>query len=71
MFKWIKQALVLLLLITPFSAAHAEAYCATVKIEIAQELSLERQAFDAVMKINNGLDTLSIEDVNIDVYFAG
>ncbi|MCP4485973.1 MAG: hypothetical protein GY820_01390, partial [Gammaproteobacteria bacterium] len=70
MFKWIKPALVLLLIITPFSAAHAEAYCATVKIEIAQELSLERQAFDAVMKINNGLDTLSIEDVNIDVYFT-
>ncbi len=58
MFKWIKQALVLLLIITPFLAAHAEeAYCATVKIEIARELSLERQAFDAVMKINNGLDT--------------
>ncbi|MCP4488287.1 MAG: hypothetical protein GY820_13340 [Gammaproteobacteria bacterium] len=70
MFKWIKLLLVLLLTTTPFATAHAEAYCATVKIEIAQELSLERQAFDAVMKINNGLDTLSIEDVNNDVYFT-
>ncbi len=70
MFKWIKLLLVLLLTTTPFATANAEAYCATVKIEIAQELSQKRQAFDLVMKINNGLDTLSIEDVNIDVYFT-
>ena len=39
----------------------AEAVCAQVKIEIQQELTLERQAFDAMMRINNGLDTLPIE----------
>ena len=34
--------------------AHAEdTVCARVKIEIKQELTLERQAFDAQMKINN------------------
>jgi hypothetical protein len=35
---------------------HAQnAVCADVKIEIKQKLSLERQGFDAVMRINNGL----------------
>ena len=43
----------------------AEPVCAVVKIEIQQELTLERQAFDATMRINNGLDLLSLENVNI------
>jgi hypothetical protein len=43
--------------------------CAKVKIEILQELTLERQAFDARMRINNGLDTLSLENVDVDVIF--
>ena len=47
----------------------AEAVCAQVKIEIQQELTLERQAFDAMMRINNGLDTLPIENVDITVSF--
>ena len=47
----------------------AEPVCAVVKIEIQQELTLERQAFDAVMRINNGLDLLSLENVNINVTF--
>jgi hypothetical protein len=50
-------------------SALAEALCAQVKIEIQQELTLERQAFDAKMRINNGLDTLSIEDVSVTVNF--
>ena len=45
----------------------ADAVCAQVKIEIQQELTLERQAFDAMMRINNGLDTLPIENVDITV----
>ena len=52
------------------SIAMAEPICARVKIEIHQELTLERQAFDAKMKITNTLDTLSIDDVSVDVSFA-
>lgn len=48
----------------------AETVCAQVKIEIRQELTLERQAFDAMMRINNGLDTLPINNVNVSVNFA-
>lgn len=47
----------------------AEAICAQVKIEIRQELAFERQAFDAMMKINNNLDTLAIENVLVSVKF--
>ena len=44
--------------------------CATVKISISQELTLERQAFDAHMAITNGLSGISLEDVAVEVNFA-
>ena len=48
--------------------AHAqETLCARVKIEIKQELTLERQAFDAEMKINNTTDASTIDNVSIQV----
>lgn len=54
-----------------FSSASysADPVCARVKIEIKQELTLERQAFDATMKINNGLDTTSLDNVSVNVTF--
>jgi len=49
-------------------AAHAqETICARVKIEIKQELTLERQAFDAEMKISNTLANASLSDVGVVV----
>jgi hypothetical protein len=51
--------------------AHAvDSLCATVKIEIQQELTLERQAFDAHMRINNGLNNIALEKVGVEVTFA-
>ncbi len=47
-----------------------DSLCAVVKIEIQQELTLERQAFDAHMTINNGLSHISLEDVSINVWFT-
>jgi hypothetical protein len=48
--------------------AHAQdTVCARVKIEIKQELTLERQAFDAEMKISNQLDGASLTDVGVVV----
>lgn len=52
------------------TAQAVETICARVKIEIRQELTLERQAFDAHMRITNGLDTLSLQNVNVDVLFS-
>lgn len=43
--------------------------CAEVRIEIPQRLSLERQAFVATMRINNGADTQALTNVGINVRF--
>lgn len=49
--------------------AQDDPICAVVKIEIKQELTLERQAFEAQMKIHNALDTMALENVSIVVNF--
>lgn len=49
------------------SRADEDSVCARVKIEIKQELTLERQAFDAHMRINNGLTHAALENINVDV----
>ncbi len=51
-----------------FSLAADDSVCARVKIEIKQELTLERQAFDAHMRINNGLTHAALENINVDVW---
>jgi hypothetical protein len=43
----------------PLHAFADDSWCARVKIEIRQELTLERQAFDAHMRINNGLSHIT------------
>src|SRR4051812_28675720 len=55
------------LVAAPLLAQAQETVCARVKIEIKQELTLERQAFDATMKINNTTDTGVIENVSVVV----
>jgi uncharacterized repeat protein (TIGR01451 family) len=57
-------------LFLPVSAYAEDSLCAVVKIEIKQELTLERQAFDAHMRINNGLSNIQLENVEINVSFA-
>jgi tRNA A37 threonylcarbamoyladenosine synthetase subunit TsaC/SUA5/YrdC len=47
------------------SANSQETVCARVKIEIKQELTLERQGFDAQMKINNTTASGAIENVSV------
>ena len=51
-------------------ARAAEVICAEVKIEIHQELTLERQAFDAHMRIHNGFPSIALDSVDIDVSFV-
>jgi len=55
---------------TALPALAQETVCARVKIEIKQELTLERQAFDAEMRINNTTDTGVIENVSVVVKIA-
>lgn len=63
-----KIGLLILLILMPL-ALMAETICAVVKIEIRQELSFERQAFDAKMLVTNGLDLVDLDNIDIDVIF--
>jgi beta propeller repeat protein len=53
------------LLLGQTSAAFAA--CAKVSIEILQELTVERTAFDAKMVITNGIPDQTLQDVRVDV----
>ena len=69
----IKQSIfscLLFLLLFPLVSLADDSVCARVKIEIRQELTLERQAFDARMRINNGLDRIYLKNVKADVHFS-
>jgi hypothetical protein len=59
--------LLLLALLMPTVSQAVETVCARVKIEIKQELTLERQAFDAQMKINNTTVDGIISNVSVEV----
>ncbi|MFO7970720.1 MAG: hypothetical protein R6U40_03110, partial [Desulfobacterales bacterium] len=59
-----------LLVFPHFSYTADETVCAQVKIEIRQEMTLERQAFDAHMRINNGLSHITLQNVDVDVSFT-
>jgi len=47
-----------------------DSVCARVKLEIRQGVTLERQAFDAHMRISNGFSHITLEDVNVEVSFS-
>ena len=68
-FASIKVMVLLSIFLSTVIARADDSLCARVKIEIKQELTLERQAFDAHMRIHNGLTTLAIENVQVEVKF--
>ncbi len=47
----------------------AAGLCAEVKISLSQSMTLERQGFDAMMKIKNGITMFPLNDVNIRLTF--
>ena len=49
------------------SVAFADTACSSVTIQIDQQLTLERIAFDARMKITNNLPDQSLDDVRVDL----
>ncbi|MGH1542729.1 MAG: CSLREA domain-containing protein [Arenicella sp.] len=67
--KWQLLLVSLFFLITNTALAQ-ETVCAVVKIEILQELTLERQAFEATLKIENTLVDKTIENIDVDVLFV-
>jgi len=66
---WHLVLLMLCALLNTQPSQAIESVCAEVKIEIKQELTLERQGFDAHMRINNGLDSQPLDNVSISVNF--
>jgi beta propeller repeat protein len=50
-----------------FQASTVFAACAKVSIEILQELTLERVAFDAKLVLTNGIPDQSLQNVRVDV----
>lgn len=67
--RFIAAWLGLVLSLCSWSSSAEEALCAEVKIEILQELTMERQGFEALMRITNSLDTFSLENVSVKVLF--
>lgn len=62
------SVLIPLILISPSILRAADSsICARVKIEILQQASLERQAFEAHMRIINGVSVTSLDNVNITI----
>jgi len=59
-----------LVVINPTISSAVDSVCARVKIEIQQELTLERQAFNAHMRVKNGLAHITLENVRVDVMFT-
>lgn len=56
---------------TPWQVIRAQtSFCAEVGLEIAQSLTLERQGFDARMRIKNALKTQALDNVAVTVNFA-
>lgn len=43
--------------------------CAEVKIQINQRVSFERQAFDAMLRIRNGLEGVQVERIDVNLTF--
>lgn len=56
-----------MMLVTGGIAQAADTACARVSIEIAQELTLERVAFDAKLVIHNNLPDKDLENIRVDV----
>ncbi|GMV39896.1 MAG: hypothetical protein AMXMBFR64_16120 [Myxococcales bacterium] len=61
--------LALVLLVGLWSGAASAQVCARVKIEIVQELTLERQAFDAKLKVTNGATDVPLTHLGVEVSF--
>lgn len=57
------------LMVSSTAWAVEDTICAVVKIEIPQELTLERQGFEAIMKINNALEDNVLTHVGVEVLF--
>lgn len=59
-----------LLLFPETSYSLDSSVCATIKLEISQDVAFERQSFDAQLRIENGFPRLRLDDVDVKVFFT-
>ena len=67
--KWVGLLIGAALLTGGTGVARAASICSEVTIVIQQEMSVERQAFDAMMRISNGFESLPLSNVTIQGKF--
>ncbi len=53
-----------------FVSSFADTIWASAQIQLNQQLTLDRHAFDTQMTIANGLDTTSLTNVSVSVSFT-
>lgn len=68
--RWFTAVLVLVLWMAPARTFAEGSVCARVRIEIPQELTLERQGFEARMTIHNGVLGVPLENISVDLLFS-
>jgi len=62
---------ILIFCTVPLTTVASDTICAEVQISIKQEVSFERQAFEAHMKIKNGAPDVPITDIGVELIFMG
>lgn len=58
------------LIMLKWPALAEDSLCQSVQLEIIQNLTLERQAFEATLRINNGYDDAVLSNVTINLQFS-
>src|SRR5882724_1292538 len=53
-----------------FSARAAGTICAACQLQVDQQLTFERQGFNATMTITNGLANTSLTNIAVSIYFT-
>ena len=70
-FCWVYLSLLVGIWIgVPLRARADGSVCAEVQLTINQDVTFERQAFEAHLRIKNGLTNLSLENLSVEVYFT-
>lgn len=61
------MTVLMMLTMASLGAGEATAGCASVSIEILQEVTIERVAFDAKLRITNGIPDQDLQNIRVDV----
>ena len=70
-FRWLGVALILVFFpLANAAQAAGETICAACKLQISQQVTFERQGFNATMTITNGLTGVDLTDISVSIFFT-